>query len=249
MSKRKKAPTVKVRARNKKEAIRKGHEKLAADNGVFVQNIDGSVGMICPDGNKPIEGATPAWVAAMDAGDYGNAYTATRLGGIEAQERRGVEQMVKTQQLPLLHKDEQAYLETLGFKFGEPDVKGRDCTFVNCVFPEGWKIVPNKEDPRGSYLVDPQGRQRAVIFYKAAFYDMYCSIYLTRRYDFHLQYNAKTRTVTHTTAIERVAGGKEKVLHTVPYVSGASDKTITQWLDEHYPNWSDPKTYWDEVKA
>ena len=90
-------------------------------------------------------------------------------GGIEAQEKAGQVQLVASDVLPT----ESLYgarekLEAAGCVFGEPVED--DPLFTPVTLPPGWKKVGTEHDMWSS-VVDDQGRERASIFYKAAFYD------------------------------------------------------------------------------
>jgi len=99
-------------------------------------------------------------------------FLAMAMGGgttsaIEAQERQGQAELVRSQVLPadVRGKD---ILEAAGVVFG--DAVPGDPLFVNATLPEGWKKVATDHD-MWSKLVDADGVERASIFYKAAFYD------------------------------------------------------------------------------
>lgn len=89
---------------------------------------------------------------------------------IEAQEKRGQEELVNSEQLPCkcIPKADKEKLESYGIKFGEP--LENNPLFCNAVLPKGWKKEASDHD-MWSYLVDDKGKRRASIFYKAAFYD------------------------------------------------------------------------------
>ncbi len=88
---------------------------------------------------------------------------------IERQERDGQRQLVNSDRLPTeIIGAAQAEFEALGFTFGEPDPD--DPLFRPATLPEGWKREGSDHD-MWSYVVDPIGRRRAGVFYKAAFYD------------------------------------------------------------------------------
>jgi hypothetical protein len=86
---------------------------------------------------------------------------------IEDQEARGQAELVNSCQLPV-NVTGRENLEAAGVKFGEPDPK--DPLFCDCELPEGWKKLAT-EHAMWSKLVDADGKTRASIFYKAAFYD------------------------------------------------------------------------------
>jgi len=105
--------------------------------------------------NTKNEAANPGWLLG------GNP------GAIEAQEARGQIELVNSTQLPTDCRD-RAVLEAAGVIFGE--VSPQDPLFVEATLPEGWKKRPTTHS-MWSELVDAEGKVRANIFYKAAFYD------------------------------------------------------------------------------
>lgn len=91
---------------------------------------------------------------------------ASEKGGIEAQEAQGQRQLVASEQLPA--KGDWEALAKLGVKRGE-HVDGDDM-FVHAELPVGWQKRAT-DHSMWSELVDADGKVRASIFYKAAFYD------------------------------------------------------------------------------
>jgi hypothetical protein len=90
---------------------------------------------------------------------------------IVAQEAAGQQDMTMGGYLPKLNEHHQpidrAAWEALGFVFG----KDMDDLFVNVDFPVGWSFVPRPDHHLWSEIKDADGRIRARVFYKAAFYD------------------------------------------------------------------------------
>jgi hypothetical protein len=162
-------------------------------------------------------------------------------GGVEAQEAQGQARFVEAQQLPVdMSNGDRATLERIGFAFGELV----DKLFLECAFPEGWKKVPT-EHSMWSELVDPKGRKRGSIFYKAAFYNQRAFMYLRRRFGIETVYGADD---INTVCVK----DDDKIVHTVgtydchEYVAGdALTATGQLWLDERYPQWKDQAAYWD----
>ena len=87
---------------------------------------------------------------------------------IEEMEREGQAQLVTSDRLPTDSHRTDAEFEALGFTFGDPDPD--DPMFRPATLPEGWKRKGSSH-AMWSYIVDQHGRERAAIFYKAAFYD------------------------------------------------------------------------------
>lgn len=105
-----------------------------------------------------------AALTALLRGETENFITAATPGGILAQEAQGQRDFVASETLPI--DCPRAELEALGFVFGEPV----DDLFVVVQFPTGWQKVAT-EHSMWSDLFDGEGKLRASIFYKAAFYD------------------------------------------------------------------------------
>lgn len=87
---------------------------------------------------------------------------------ITGQERTGQAQFVASELLPSKYHGTRTAWEALGFRFGEP-VDG-DPLFMHATLPEGWEKRAT-DHAMGSVIVDKLGRERASVFYKAAFYD------------------------------------------------------------------------------
>ena len=106
------------------------------------------------------------------------AMTAALLGGknpmdsapeaIIASEKAGQAAIANEAMLPVdIRGISSNELGLLGFKFGEPVNE----LFVKATLPAGWYKEGSGHD-MWSYIYDDQNRQRASIFYKAAWYDM-----------------------------------------------------------------------------
>ena len=176
---------------------------------------------------------------------------------IEAQERTGQNQFVKSETLPTrlgLGLDERAQakasLEAAGFKFlGE--VEG-DSLFQYVEFPAGWQ-KRRTDHSMWSELVDDKGRVRGSIFYKAAFYDRDAHMSLNRRYRFEEDYEARKAGKYTAKVIDTATG---TTIHEIDPItptdkargfeaSDAVRASAKAWLQEHFPQWEDAGAYWD----
>lgn len=191
---------------------------------------------------KEHKGLTIAAFAAAMAGDMDNFLVAATPGGIEAQERAGQRTFVQSSTLPkkcIGCTWEQ--IERAGIVRGD-DV---DDLFVRVALPQGWAIVPT-DHSMWSKLLDERGRERATMFYKAAFYDRAAHISLlryvrvTRRY-----YDAERET----DAAVITADGP--TLFVSPRVPQDHFKEIDQieaiaqaWIGVNYPDHENPLAYW-----
>lgn len=110
-------------------------------------------------------------------------------GMIEAQEEDGQRELCDAKDLPRRCNSEESsdnaipIYKKLGIKVF--DDKNGDNLFVRVQLPKGWKIIAT-EHSMWSNLQDDNGRIRAKIFYKAAFYDRSSHISFTRRYRFEV---------------------------------------------------------------
>lgn len=195
------------------------------------------------------------------------------MGGsnyIEDMEKRGQEQLVKSQQIPTkLSGCTEAQLTDLGFELGE--VCAADPMFRMAKLPKGWKRKGG-DHAMWSYLIDENGLERASIFYKAAFYDRSAHLVLSTRIRCERDYkalDAHGMLRTHITAT-MPSGQEPKILHTITddvkwksqkeqselRVNGkdqeyfnryyaaqdAHDKLASDWVKANHP---DPKKHWD----
>jgi hypothetical protein len=87
---------------------------------------------------------------------------------IDAQEAQGQSQLVVSELLPTKIRGSRGILERAGVVFGDP--LPDDPLFCRATLPPGWNKRAT-DHPMWSELVDETGRVRAMIFYKAAFYD------------------------------------------------------------------------------
>lgn len=102
-------------------------------------------------------------------GLYANALVALTPGGIERQEAEGQRNLVRhADRLPIQGTSGagRQKWEAAGFVFGEVI----DDLWVACTFPSGWKMVAT-DHSMWNDVVDETGKKRALVFYKAAFYD------------------------------------------------------------------------------
>jgi hypothetical protein len=170
-------------------------------------------------------------------------------GAIEHQEATGQRDFVQSTTLPTdIHGDGRKVLEAAGVKFGE--VVDGDPMFQHVELPKGWKKQPT-DHSMWNKLVDDKGRERAAIFYKAAFYDRSAHMSVTFRYSLRFDYDRFNKegiavsnvmdgqTIVHTTEPVAAAGKKSWE------VSDASNAAAEAWLKEHFPNWRDAGAYWD----
>jgi len=195
----------------------------------------------------------PASLKAALEGDLENALLAATPGGVEAQEKVGQTMFVANDTLP--HKFnfcKKEDFEKMGIVFGEKE----DDLFSKVALPAGWKKLPT-DHSMWSRLVDHKGRERASIFYKAAFYDRDAFLNLTPRFSTLCD---PENSNSETSYDERKKGnwfglvkdGEEVIFKTKPIKNPTYEqqtalrKEADDWLDAHYPEWRDATKYWDQ---
>ena len=118
-----------------------------------------------------------------------------------------------------------------------------------------------------SILLDEQARQRARVFYKAAFYDRKADMYLKSRisiepiYPDRAQaeprvYSAKVvadrrgvdpdRGFASCTVLFKSAEYNEASFENKFQAMNEAKKEAIAWADKHFPEWQDPSAYWNE---
>ena len=193
---------------------------------------------------------------ALLDGDIENAIVSATPGGIEAQEARGQKQFVRSETLPRkFNYGNRQQFEQMGLVFGE----FADDLFINVTLPPGWKKQATSHS-MWSHLTDELGRERASIFYKAAFYDRDAFININRRFTYKTQpvggYDSDGyRKGRETHPFECVVTDCDTVIWTSEPVSPSAqlewfriDDVLRPmgkaWLDKNYPDWENPIAYW-----
>ncbi len=188
-----------------------------------------------------------------------NLLKASVVGGraIEQQEAQGQTELVHSDTLPSdMQCDTREVLESFGVEFlGQ--VQG-DELFMYAKLPDGWSKKASGHS-MWSYLVDEQGRERASIFYKAAFYDRKAHMSASRRFTITRDYDDTAvhmmhvidcgKTVFSTDPVPDPTRNNPENRHEAWSNLDAIDKEARalceQWLiDNGYPNWSDAREYW-----
>lgn len=216
---------------------------------------------------------TPAAVGALARGDIENFIVASTPGGIEAQEAAGQKEFVSELEiLPIdgtiggegIIRENRKAWESLGFEFADPP---DDDIFVKVKFPDGWTKKPTGHS-MWSDLLDDQGRVRASMFYKAAFYDRSAHATLSRRFSIGYlndeKYNVTGVVLTDSTGLIEKSFG-EVPINTVDHdkdekgyrkecvrlydiQEGMRNEGIG-WLAENYPDHENLLAYWETEEA
>ncbi len=181
-------------------------------------------------------------VAAL-RGEFDNALIARTPGGIEQQEADGQRDLVNRDMLPKVTRGaSREDLAALGFKFGS-DVGD---LFIQCELPAGWTKRAS-DHAMYSFLFDSQGRKRATIFYKAAFYDRMAHMSMLRRYEVDVFSDAGEQNGTFHCVVKDGAA--------VVFCSGKWQKDdydrsrlleerCERWLDANFADWRNPLAHW-----
>jgi hypothetical protein len=188
----------------------------------------------------------PAALGALARGDIENFLVAATPGGIEAQEKAGQTTFVNNSTLPIDLNRSCTWedLATLGIVKGEPV----DDLFVKVELPTGWTKKPT-EHSMWSDLCDEQGRVRARIFYKAAFYDRSAALTLVQCYTYGAQPVIKDDWNGPRWGV--VCDQDVIIWHTNNQFERAdydaydtAEKTARLWLESNYPAYKNPLAYW-----
>lgn len=170
---------------------------------------------------------------------------------IERQEKQGQEALVAaSDRLPktfqMFGKFRGWGWDQIGPIWGVNILGEADDIFLRVELAPGWSIQPT-DHSMWTRLVDDRGRERAAIFYKAAFYDRSAHIHPLNRYFFDHDYDSDDSKVFVIV--------RDKSAHSALHVVGdcerddwramnALDQAARVWLDEHYPDHLNPLAYW-----
>ena len=133
-----------------------------------------------------------------------------------------------------------------------------DDLFMNVELPAGWVKKANPGHSMWSSLLDEQGRCRAGIFYKAAFYDRNARISWDSRYNVRTRYldggDQVQIIVTDATVGVDTEAKEGVVLWESAIIKGydeqdAAHKTAEAWLTERRPDWLNPALYWGDTEV
>lgn len=171
---------------------------------------------------------------------------------IEASEAEGQKSLVSSDTLPTDGLDAVVaacpQIKKLGAVQDDP-------LFTYVELPSGWTKKAT-EHAMWSHLLDDRGRQRASIFYKAAFYDRRAHIHPNRRFAIEHDYKAMndgiirtnvqdcgqiTRTFVHTCRVHEAMSHDE-----VARYKRENNAAALAWLEAQYPDWENDGAYWDE---
>lgn len=199
------------------------------------------------------ENVTPAALAAASVGDMANFIAASTPGGIERQEAQGQLDMIEACRLPrkIMHGDGLTW-ELLAQKWGMSFKPSDDELFHDVVLPAGWKVVATNHS-MNSQLVDQLGRERASVFYKAAFYDRKADLRLRTRYCtqyFSIPEDGGPKSESGYQIIDRGTGAVIETIGTVKHDDWKAEDDLraaaNKRIAELYPDHQDPFAYWDE---
>jgi hypothetical protein len=217
-----------------------------------------------------MKGITPAAMKALVEGNEENLIAAITPGGIERQEAEGQRQLVNAQLTRLPKeiansgdrgrgKDTKEVYALTGIEV----VGDYDDLFLGVKLPKGWKLVPTEYSMWWSTLVDEQGRARASVFYKAAFYDRQATLSFTTRFraccepEDAYRSNASFEDRMKMQIFGRVYDGDQVVFETggfEPESDYIQLQKQEEWLHfqsvdwlrkKGYENFNDPFEYWD----
>lgn len=210
---------------------------------------------------KKEQNFNPAALGALVKGDVENFMVASTPGGIEAQEAQGQKDLIEKQQLPkegLMNRpDILEGMKKLGFTILETG----DDLFIDCVFPEGWKLKATDHSMHNE-LLNEKGRKRAGIFYKAAFYDRSANINIINNIGYvvdHIGFingnydrDEKGYVSEKTPFVGMVKDASENVLFITSEklmktteLEAMLKNLCLEFLADNYPDYENPFKYWD----
>lgn len=174
-------------------------------------------------------------------------------GAIEAQEARGQKELVESSQLPIkknspydLNLDTKEIYTKLGIKVIEHS--DGDGLFYDVELPKGWKIE-STDHSMWNNLIDDKGRERASIFYKAAFYDRDAFINFHQRYFSGQEYLKEKDGDSYPKFYMVKDLGTGEILFktdvTLEYEDEELRKKADKWIKKHYPKHKSIFEYWD----
>lgn len=186
-----------------------------------------------------------------------NPRTEWLLGGnpnaIERQEAQGQNELVNSSQLPTNSNtrgvDAKEQYEKMGIKV--IGVSDGDEIFFDVEMPKGWKKEAT-DHAMWNKLLDDKGRERAMFFYKAAFYDRSSHIDFKSR--FNVVGNYQDRDSMSYQVLD--ADGEKVLFETDKAVRGEDSSAYykkqdamrdeaVNFLKDKYPNHEDINDYWD----
>ena len=172
---------------------------------------------------------------------------------IEDMEAQGQRELTgQTSKLPTKGGENPAWAK-MGILYGKPDPQ--DPVFSSVQLPAGWKLEPT-DHAMWNNLLDDQGRVRAKMFYKAAFYDRSAHIHPETRYHVEREnkvkgdYDSAQRYVAIDSANGAVLFATEYLEVDPKYSREWSDKEqalrkqAEAWFDANRPDWRDASAYW-----
>ena len=199
----------------------------------------------------------PSTLMALLNGDLENAVISATPGGIELQEAQGQKDFVVNSTLPKRFLGcGKSQFEAMGIVFGDD----ADDLFVNVILPDGWCKRPTDHN-MWSELIDDKGHKRAMIFYKAAFYDRSAHIFMCARYNVCTVFDDKHGEGCRRSASVEDCGNiifQTEWSRPQPNDDDREDlfswwdetdalvKTAKEWAEENYPDYKSPLAYWVE---
>lgn len=132
-----------------------------------------------------------------------------------------------------------------------------DELFYQVQLPDGWQIVGG-DHPMWTTLKDDKGRGRALVFYKAAWYDERAELHLCYRYQFVNDHDSDKPNII-VNVIDYGQGPEAEVIHEVGRVSRKHEQDMDmenislenalhvaakQWLEVNYPDYRNCYAYW-----
>jgi hypothetical protein len=185
------------------------------------------------------------------------------VNNIEQQEAKGQKEFCQDSLMP---KENNSYilkddLLTQYKKLGIEIIGDYDRLFYKVKLPAGWKRIPT-EHHMWNKLIDEQGRERGLIFYKAAFYDERAHFSLSYRFTIspnNSYYNHENENLNYKSDMDywcEVKDG-EKIVWSTPRIFSKylNDNPLElqlkmqakTWCQDHNIILDDPYANWDLI--
>lgn len=183
------------------------------------------------------------------------------FNNIESQEAEGQKEFCQESLMP---KKNNSYgiqddILTQYKKLGIEIIGDHDELFYKVKLPKGWKRIPT-EHSMWNKLIDEQGRQRALIFYKAAFYDERSHFCISCRFTIRINndyYEHKVEKYNDDMKYWGELLDGEKVIYTTPKIfsefkfENPIEKQLTAqtkgWCQDHQIQIDNPYANWDLI--
>lgn len=168
-------------------------------------------------------------------------------GASQGQEATGQQWLSSAGVLPQLIFGKDVSRERLEQEWGVKFLHDRDNIFVYAKLPEGWTIEPDQNRGYWSVLRDENGGRRADIFYKDVYGDRVAQMAIATR--FRISTIRTTTSYTLSVYDNKTSSNiREFGEFGLTEYKSIDDmySVAAEWLENNYPDYSNPYAYWKE---